>query len=91
MSNMTQGGFYNREGPPSLRLPRTLWQLVEGYASGKGKGYYKVLANLEGQPNTRTADASLSVETGLSQKGSDTLVLEHVRDLRTGRGEGHGN
>ena len=64
---------------------------AEGYAAGKDKAYFEVLASLEGpRPRRGLRLPTLPGEAGLPAKGDDADRQKLARDLRAGGGLGPG-
>ena len=76
---------------PLCDCPEPCGCYAEGYAAGKDKAYFEMLANLERPPHTEGyAMPALLGQAGMPAEGADTDGQKLARDLRAGGGLGPG-
>ena len=85
------GNLIGRDRTPPLRLPEPCACYAEGYAAGKDKAYFEMLASLEGTPHAKgCACQPCQVKRACLQKVMTLMAQKLARDLRTGGGLGPG-
>ena len=74
-------------GPrPLCDCPEPCACYAEGYAAGKDKAYFEVIASLDGPPHAGDCVPALPGQAGLPEEGDDPDGQEFAGAVRTGGG-----